>query len=108
MRAIKSKEKAKRGEKEEQAKKMGFWADEYGNVFNRNHSLVKQYTTRTGYKIFHADKNVSVHRFVWFCEVGPIPEGMVISHVDKDRANNVLKNLMCVSHSEGVRNRMEK
>lgn len=31
-------------------------------------------------------KTVRVHRYIWECEVGPIPDGMVIDHVCRNRA----------------------
>jgi hypothetical protein len=34
-----------------------------------------------------------IHRIVWAMEVGPIPDGMQVDHVDGDRTNNRLSNL---------------
>jgi len=63
-----------------------------------------------GYK-FHKDKygyyvsprclgRVKLHRYIWEKENGRIPEGYVIHHIDKDKENNSLDNLMCLTNSQ--------
>lgn len=37
------------------------------------------------------------HRHAWEVEHGPIPEGWHIHHIDRDRGNNAIENLMCLS-----------
>lgn len=37
------------------------------------------------------------HRVVWELIYGPIPEGMEIDHIDRDRKNNALSNLRLVT-----------
>lgn len=54
--------------------------------------------TNTGYSTIRprdGDRRLSlaVHRAVWQAFVGPIPSGMTIDHVDRNRSNNNLKNL---------------
>ena len=44
-----------------------------------------------------------MHRRVWECERGPIPDGYEIHHIDGDGYNNDLSNLMCVTRSEHCR-----
>ena len=42
----------------------------------------------------------SVHRFVWECFNGLIPEGKVIDHINDDKQDNRLCNLQLVTHQE--------
>ena len=45
-----------------------------------------------------------VHRLVYETFVGPIPEGMVIDHINADRDDNSVVNLRCVTHKENANN----
>ena len=45
------------------------------------------------------------HRVVWIMANGPIPEGMVIDHVNGDNCDNRLVNLRLATHSQNMRNR---
>lgn len=38
-----------------------------------------------------------LHRFVWLCERGEIPKGFQIHHIDNNKENNDISNLMLVS-----------
>ena len=49
-------------------------------------------------------KAYRVHRLVYETFIGPIPDNMVIDHIDGDRNNNNVSNLRCVTLSENVRN----
>lgn len=44
--------------------------------------------------------NGVLHRKVWECYNGPIPEGYDIHHKDGDKSNNNIDNLELLSHSE--------
>lgn len=46
--------------------------------------------------------NRRIHRLVWEAFRGPIPEGLVINHLNGDKTDNRLENLACVSNSENV------
>lgn len=46
--------------------------------------------------------NRRIHRLVWEAFHGPIPEGLVINHLNGDKTDNRLENLSCVSNSENV------
>lgn len=48
------------------------------------------------------------HRIVWELHFGPIPEGKVIDHIDRDRFNNRIENLRCVSQSENMTNQPQR
>ena len=45
------------------------------------------------------------HRVIWEMEVGDIPEGYHLDHIDGDRANNKLSNLRLATNQENSRNR---
>lgn len=44
-----------------------------------------------------------VHRIVWELHNGPIPEGLVIDHIDGNTSNNRLNNLRCISSKDNTR-----
>lgn len=48
------------------------------------------------------------HRIVWELFNGPIPEGKIIDHIDRDKANNRIENLRCVSQSENMTNQPQR
>ncbi|MDA7436471.1 HNH endonuclease [Synechococcus sp. AH-601-B19] len=50
-------------------------------------------------------KRVAIHRIIWTIINGDIEEGMVIDHIDRDKCNNKIENLRCVTQSENNRNR---
>jgi hypothetical protein len=41
-----------------------------------------------------------VHRAVWFRYYGPIPAGWQVHHIDGNRMNNSIDNLICMSHED--------
>lgn len=45
---------------------------------------------------------------VWELHFGPIPEGKVIDHIDRDKSNNRIENLRCVSQSENMTNQPQR
>ena len=47
---------------------------------------------------------IAVHRIVWTTFVGPIPEGMTIDHEDRNRSNNMLRNLRVATGSQQRKN----
>ena len=51
----------------------------------------------------HTSHIVKMHRYLWEQANGPIPEGMVIHHVDGDNRNNDLTNLVLVTPQEHSR-----
>jgi hypothetical protein len=57
---------------------------------------------RLGYKIHHVwigdeCKTVSSHRVIWIAANGRIPEGMTIDHINRNRLDNRIANLRCVT-----------
>lgn len=64
----------------------------------------KKFTLRpTGYYSLSNNKRTLMHRYVWEKEVGIIPPGYDIHHIDENKANNELKNLECLPKSEHTR-----
>lgn len=55
---------------------------------------------RPGHPLAHADGYVYEHRYVWHEAGRTIPPGFHIHHIDHDRANNDLANLMVISNSD--------
>jgi len=45
-------------------------------------------------------RSISVHRLVWDAFNGPIPEGLVIRHIDSNPSNNKLSNLAIGTHKD--------
>ena len=59
-------------------------------------------------------KNVSVqgayylHQVIYFAKFGFYDEGCVIDHIDRDKSNNRIDNLRCVTHKVNVSNKGER
>lgn len=53
---------------------------------------------RTGYYL-NSTIRKRLHRYVWECEVGPIPKGYHVHHIDGDKANNDLSNLSIMTNT---------
>lgn len=58
----------------------------------------------SGYYRNAAMKPHSLHRQVWIYHNGPIPGGLVIDHIDRDKNNNQIDNLRAISQSENNKN----
>lgn len=56
-------------------------------------------------KLFRDRKSrwFSIHRLVWMAFVGPIPQWLVVNHIDHNKTNNRLENLEVITHIENVR-----
>ncbi len=49
-------------------------------------------------------KTKYIHHVVWEMHNGPIPEGMEVDHIDRDRTNNLLENLRLGTGSQNMGN----
>lgn len=63
----------------------------------------RRYEGRKYFTPGHADRMAGVedlHREVWKREVGPIPDGWHVHHIDFDPSNNHVSNLQCLAPPE--------
>ena len=92
------------------------WNNEYqvyvsddGHIFNR--SMHEYFIENAhGYLRIRISRNsiirrIFIHRLVYLTFIGTIPAGMQIDHIDKDRTNNNVSNLRCVTPKENCKNR---
>lgn len=49
-------------------------------------------------------KNVQIHRIIWQLFYGPIPQGLVVDHIDGNPLNNEISNLRLITQAENRRN----
>lgn len=93
------------------------WNNEYqvyvsddGQIISKNRGICKLELINNGYlrwSTFAKNRKrlrVLVHRLVWETFNGPIPEGYEIDHKNRNRADNRLDNLRCVTHVENMQN----
>lgn len=86
-------------------------ADDNGNVINIVKKVpIEGCKVNSGYISIsvrkHGDKgqkNVRVHRFVWECFNGLIPDGKVIDHINNIKDDNKLSNLQLMTQQENCK-----
>ena len=71
-------------------------------VKQREHNSGYSHLTVSDGKTF---KTILYHRFVWECCNDIIPRGYEIDHIDKNKSNNQISNLRCITLSENRKNR---
>ena len=81
-----------------------YWASATGKIYNLDKQIELRQENSGNYKRIQCNYNLGgkyflVHRFVWECFYGPIPENADINHIDHDPSNNALNNLEIVSHA---------
>lgn len=68
--------------------------------------------TPSGYGYWRStkrDKNLFLHRYKYEREIGKIPKGFDVHHIDGNRSNNNIKNLVAIEKAEHTRlHQMEK
>lgn len=85
----------------------GYMINKNGIIVNIITMNILKGSQRNGYlRILdnQTGKYLSIHRLVWEAFNGPIPEDMVIDHIDGNRSNNALSNLRLVSQSDNMYN----
>lgn len=64
----------------------------------------KKFTLRnSGYLSMTTGKRPLMHRYVYEKEVGPIPEGWDIHHINENKTDNRVENLECLPKAEHTR-----
>lgn len=54
-----------------------------------------------GYKCMaNSDTVIRLHRTIWQTHYGEIPPGWEVHHIDGNKANNMLENLLCLPRAE--------
>ena len=87
---------------------MKYTATLCGKVIGPSGQVLKPITKKNGYHTFSQSlgygkqNQTSIHRFVYEFFHGPIPEGLVIDHINGDKADNRLHNLEAVTQKENV------
>jgi hypothetical protein len=95
-----------------------YWVSACGRVFSTKRNQVRELKphNRGKYDSFEmcvgsggnskggTSQIKKVHRVVYECFVGDIPEGLVIDHIDGNRWNNGVENLRAVTWSENTNN----
>ena len=75
--------------------------------YNAKKGDVCNCTHKDGRILINVDgKLYQAHRLIWLYVYGYLPEdGLDIDHINRNRSDNRLKNLRCISHQCNVRNR---
>ena len=91
-----------------------FGANQDGQIYNKKTKRVSIGNIQScGYRLITLNeiglikKGMLVHRLVYECFHGPIPDGMQINHIDSNRQNNCINNLESVTPSENVKHANE-
>lgn len=64
----------------------------------------KKFTLRNnGYYGLTTNERTLMHRYVWEAEIGPIPEGWDIHHINEDKSDNRIENFECLPKAEHTR-----
>ena len=89
-----------------------YGVDENGSVYSiRFNKQLAGSIQSKGYKQIFTFKDgkhkaYMVHRLIWETFMGPIPDGLEIDHINRNRTDNRLENLRVVTHKENIWNRM--
>lgn len=64
----------------------------------------KKFTLRnTGYYSLTTNDRMLMHRYIWEKEIGKIPDGWDIHHINEDKADNRIENFECLPKAEHTR-----
>ena len=78
---------------------------EEGKIWSKKH---KRYVgSLNGFGYLQVPTNPStkkLHRVIWECVNGEIPEGYEVHHIDENKLNNSIKNLELIEKGEHIRN----
>ena len=80
----------------------------FGEILStKKGKILKCYVNEKGYEVFSllhdmGMKTYPVHRFVYECIKGVIPESYVVDHIDSNKTNNSIYNLQLLSNKENI------
>jgi hypothetical protein len=60
------------------------------------------------YMISHNNRRFFVHRIIWEMHNGPIPDGLVIDHIDRRPDNNHIDNLRLATQEQNAHNHKKR
>jgi len=80
-----------------------------GLLYKKNTNFIYSSINKDGYNRVVIDKKeYRAHRIIWEMFNGPVPEGMIIDHIDGDKLNNRIENLRVCTHVLNSNNRVFK
>ena len=84
-----------------------YYATKGGEILNSStHNILRQTPSGKYLRVnlaYGINKKMLVHRVVWECFNGPIPEDMDVDHIDGNQHNNALSNLRLLSHRDNIK-----
>lgn len=88
-----------------------YWVNKDGRIINEKTRKILIPSERNGYlriNFFYNKNNYkrSLHKVLYETFNGPIPEGMLVDHIDGNRSNNALSNLHLVTQSDNMKSAM--
>lgn len=81
-----------------------------GRLYNAATGRFVDGTMQRGYRkvrVYVSNKvtlQARAHRVIWYKYFGDIPEGLVVDHINGDRADNRIENLRLVNHTDNSQN----
>lgn len=69
---------------------------EIKDILNKENKMKYKWVTRCG-------KTILVHQLIWIEHFGEIPKGYVIHHKNKNKKDNRIENLQCMTIKEHFR-----
>lgn len=76
------------------------------NILSANVGDIAGTVGKRGYWVVEVNrKKTPVHRIIWEILYGPIPNGMVIDHINGIKSDNAINNLRCITVVNNNRNR---
>lgn len=86
-----------------------YFATKDGKILNMEKKIELKLSPSGNYLRFNAaygiNKKFLVHRVVWECFNGEIPDKMDIDHIDNNPKNNSLDNLQLLNHADNLKKR---
>ena len=83
----------------ERAEKLSRALKNNNNSKGKTHKNARGFYIDKGYKRV-GNEGIPEHRLVWEKEMGSIPEGNQVHHINGNRLDNNINNLVCISCSE--------